>query len=290
MTVDDRGRFTRGSLTDLGGWPGAEGSRGCAQPAGARSVAGASRFPASTPVAVGPAVSGRYRARTGPAEIGQRSSRATRRAWGLVLVALLSSCARGCTSSRPPIHLNPNMDVQPRAEPQSGNAFFYDGAEMRAPVEGTVARGELRDSSPFWTGKDATGAFVTAVPVTVDEKIRARGQQRFDIYCAACHDKNGDGKGILFERGKVPTPSFHQDRLRQMPDGQIFDTITNGLGLMPSYKYPIPVADRWAIIVHLRELQERRLARSHGSAPAAPAPPAPAAATAPAPATPQGTP
>src|SRR5690242_10496639 len=138
MTVRDRGRFTRGSLTDLGGWPGAEGSRGCAQPAGVRSVAGASRFPASTPVG--------YRARTGPAEIGRRSSRATRRAWGLVLVALLSGCARGCTSSRPPIHLNPNMDVQPRAEPQSGNAFFYDGAEMRAPVEGTVARGELRDS------------------------------------------------------------------------------------------------------------------------------------------------
>ena len=183
------------------------------------------------------------------------------------------------------------MDVQPRAEAQSGNAFFYDGAEMRAPVEGTVARGELRDSSPFWTGKDAAGAFVTANPVAVDDKVRARGQQRFDIYCAACHDKNGDGKGILFERGKVPTPSFHQDRLRQMPDGQIFDTITNGLGLMPSYKYPIPVADRWAIIVHLRELQEHRLARSHSTAPAAEAPAAaPAAPAAPAPATPQGTP
>lgn len=219
-------------------------------------------------------------------------ARHAKRMWALVVVAALSSCARGCTSSRPPIHLNPNMDVQPRAEPQSGNAFFYDGAEMRAPVEGTVARGELRDSSPFWTGKDADGAFVTANPVAVDDKIRARGQQRFDIYCAACHDKNGDGKGILFERGKVPTPSFHQDRLRQMPDGQIFDTITNGLGLMPSYKYPIPVADRWAIIVHLRELQERRLARSHStpSTPAEAPAAAPAAPAAPAPATPQGTP
>lgn len=212
---------------------------------------------------------------------------------GLLLVAALSSCARGCTSSRPPIHLNPNMDVQPRYEPQASSGFFYDGSEMRQPVEGTVARGELRDASPVWTGKDAAGAFVTAIPVAVDDAVRARGAQRFDIYCAACHDRNGDGKGILFERGKVPTPSFHTDRIRQMPAGQIFDTITNGFGLMPSYKYPIPVADRWAIIVHLRELQERRLARSHGAAPAAaeaPATPAPAVAPASSAPAPQGNP
>jgi hypothetical protein len=185
------------------------------------------------------------------------------------------------------------MDDQPRYEAQASSAFFYDGSEMRTPVEGTVARGELRDNGPYWTGKDAAGAFVTTVPVNVDDAVRARGQQRFDIYCAACHDKNGDGKGILFERGKVPTPSFHDDRLRKMPAGQIFDTITNGLGLMPSYKYPIPVADRWAIIVHLRELQERRLARSHGAPAASPASPAPAPAAAPAatpPSKPQGTP
>ncbi|HVR95097.1 MAG TPA: cytochrome c [Thermoanaerobaculia bacterium] len=189
--------------------------------------------------------------------------------YALALVLLsLSGCARGCTSSRPPIHLNPNMDVQPRYEPQAGSAFFYNGAEMRPPVPGTVARGELRDSGPYWTGKDAGGAFITAIPMAVDDRVRARGAERFDIYCAACHDKGGDGKGILFERGKVPTPSFHIDRLRQMPDGQIFDTITNGFGLMPSYRYPIPVADRWAIIVHLRALQTRRLERTGGTMPA----------------------
>jgi hypothetical protein len=200
--------------------------------------------------------------------------------YALALVLLcLSGCARGCTSSRPPIHLNPNMDVQPRYEPQAASAFFYNGAAMRPPVPGTVARGELRDNGPFWTGKDPGGAFVTAVPMPVDGAVRARGKERFDIYCAACHDKGGDGKGILFERGKVPTPSFHSDRLLTMPDGQIFDTITNGLGLMPSYRYPIPVRDRWAIIVHLRELQQHRLERSGGTLPAQvqPAPAAPAA-------------
>jgi hypothetical protein len=181
------------------------------------------------------------------------------------------------------------MDVQPRYEPQAASAFFYNGQAMRPPVPGTVARGELRDltsNSPYWTGKDTAGVFVTAIPLPVDDAVRARGAQRFDIYCAACHDKGGDGKGILFERGKVPTPSFHDDRLRKMPDGQIFDTITNGFGLMPSYRYPIPVRDRWAIIVHLRELQARRLERTGGTMPAqvatpaeAPAPPADATQT-----------
>jgi mono/diheme cytochrome c family protein len=200
-------------------------------------------------------------------------------ALALVLLAL-SGCARGCTSSRPPIHLNPSMDDQPRYEPQAASAFFYNGAAMRPPVQGTVARGELRGSGPYWTGKDAGGAFVAAVPLAVNDAVRERGAERYDIYCAACHDKGGDGKGILFERGKVPTPSFHIDRLRQMPDGQIFDTITNGLGLMPAYRYPIPVPDRWAIIVHLRSLQTRRLERSGGAAPVetAPADAAPAEA------------
>lgn len=201
----------------------------------------------------------------------------------LLLVLLAASgCARGSTSSRPPIHINPNMDVQPRYEPQAASAFFYNGAEMRPPVPGTVARGELHDHGPYWTGKEAGGAFVTSIPLPVDDAVRERGKQRFEIYCAACHDKGGDGKGILFERGKVPTPSFHTDKLLQMPDGQIFDTITNGTGLMPAYRYPIPVRDRWAIIVHLRALQAHRLERSGRTVPAQvqPTPPAATAAAA----------
>lgn len=192
-------------------------------------------------------------------------------ALALALLAL-GGCARGCTSSRPPIHLNPNMDIQPRYEAQAESAFFYDGAVMRPPVPGTVARGELRDllnEGPYWTGMTPEGEFATDVPLEVTDAVRARGQQRYDIYCATCHDTHGDGKGILFERGNVPTPTFHSDRLRQMPVGQIYDTVSNGFGLMPAYKYPIPVADRWAIIVHLRELQSRRLERTGGAAPEA---------------------
>lgn len=167
---------------------------------------------------------------------------------------------RGRTSTRPPIHVNPNMDVQPRVEAQAASAFFYDGGAMRLPVAGTIARGELPDTSVFATGFDAAGDFAAANPLALDDALRERGRRRYDIYCATCHDKNGDGKGILFERGKVPTPTFHQDRLRQVPDGYIFGVISNGFGMMPSYAYPIPPADRWAIVAHVRALQERRAA------------------------------
>jgi mono/diheme cytochrome c family protein len=152
------------------------------------------------------------------------------------------------------------MDAQPRAEAQAASAFFYDGAAMRLPVAGTVARGELRDTGPLWTGFDAAGDFVTASPVPVDDALRERGRRRYDIYCGVCHDRNGDGKGLLYERGKVPTPTFHQDRLREVPDGYLFGVISNGFGMMPSYAYPIPPADRWAIIAHVRVLQQKRIA------------------------------
>ena len=192
-------------------------------------------------------------------------------ACGLGLVALaLAAGPRGGASGRPPIHLVSDMDAQPRANAQTASAFFYDGATMRLPVEGTVARGELRDAGPFATGTDATG-FVATIPMTVDDAVRERGRRRYDIYCAVCHDENGDGKGLLFERAKVRTPSYHVDRLRQAPDGYLFLVITNGFGLMPSYAYPIPVADRWAIVAHVRELQARRVEREAGSA-GAPAP------------------
>jgi mono/diheme cytochrome c family protein len=103
--------------------------------------------------------------------------------------------------------------------------------------------------------------FAAAIPMPVDDAVLERGRRRYDIYCAVCHDRTGDGKGVLAERGKVRTPSFHLDRLRQAPDGYFFAVITNGFGLMPSYRYPVPPDDRWAIVAHVRTLQARRAAR-----------------------------
>jgi mono/diheme cytochrome c family protein len=180
----------------------------------------------------------------------------------LTSAVALGGCARGCTSSRPPIHLNPSMDDQPKVRPQSASRFFYDGASMREPVPGTVPVGGLEEDGAFFTGKGPDGQFVATIPVPVDEALVARGRERYRIYCEPCHDARGDGRGILFQRGNVPTASFHQEKILKYPDGQIFDVITNGQGLMAGYRWPIPPADRWAIIAYVRQLQRERLARA----------------------------
>ncbi len=178
----------------------------------------------------------------------------------LAFVVVLAGCTRGSTSSRPPVHLNPSMYDQPKVLPQSASNFFYNGSAMRQPVPGTVPIGGLREDPAYFEGKGPDGKFVATIPATVDAAMLERGHQRYTIYCQPCHDARGDGKGILFQRGNVPTASFHQDKIRNYPDGQIFDIITNGSGLMPSYRWPIPVADRWAIIAYVRDLERKRLA------------------------------
>jgi mono/diheme cytochrome c family protein len=181
-------------------------------------------------------------------------------ALALTCLVALTGCARGCTSSRPPIHINPSMYNQPKVLPQTASTFFYDGASMRPPVPGTIPIGGLKEDTAFFTGKGADGQPVAKIPVTIDATLLERGRQRYGIYCQPCHDARGDGKGILFQRGNIPTASFHQDRIVKYPDGQIFDVITNGLALMPSYRWPIPPSDRWAIVAYVRELERKRLA------------------------------
>ena len=180
-------------------------------------------------------------------------------------VVVLSGCARGCTSSRPPIHLNPSMDDQPKVLAQTASDFFFNGSSMREPVPGTIAIDGLREDAAFFTGKGADGQFVATIPVPQNDALLQRGQQRYVIYCQPCHDARGEGKGILFQRGNVPTASFHDEKILKYPDGQIFDVITNGMGLMPSYKWPIPASDRWAIIAYIRELERKRPATAAGA-------------------------
>ena len=138
-------------------------------------------------------------------------------AFVLTLAVGLTGCARGCTSSRPPIHLNPSMDDQPKVLAQTASPFFYDGSSMRQPVPGTIPIGGLKEDAAFFTGKGADGQFVAANAVTVNEAVVERGRQRYAIYCAPCHDARGEGKGILFQRGNVPTASFHQEKILKYP-------------------------------------------------------------------------
>lgn len=181
--------------------------------------------------------------------------KSTRRLLILAVVLLATAgCWRGATSPRPPWHPNPNMDNQPKYRPQAASAFFYDGATMRQPVAGTVARGELHQDTARYTGRDENGELVASIPADVDIDL-VRGQERYDIYCAPCHHQRGNGRGILWDRAQIQSADLREQRLRDASDGQLFDVITNGLGLMSGYKYPIPPDDRWAIVAYVRQLQ-----------------------------------
>ena len=182
----------------------------------------------------------------------------------LLLLGLVAGC-RGCPSPLPPIHIVPNMDYQEKVQPQEESAFFYDGVGMRRPLPGTVARGTLDLDAVVATGYDATGQLVAASPLEATEAMLERGAERYTIYCQPCHDARGNGRGILFEYGSVPTASFHDEQRRAYPDGRIFDIITNGSGLMQGYRWPIPPEDRWAIVAHVRHLQQERASAEAGA-------------------------
>lgn len=176
---------------------------------------------------------------------------------GLVLVALVLAGCRGIQSDNPPIHPNLDMDFQQKFGPQEANPFFEDNAAMRTPVPGTVARGELQDSSALYRGRTSEGDYVEQIPIAVTREMLERGRDRFNIYCTPCHGKTGAGDGVIMQGnyGYTPAPSFHIDRLRQAPDGYLYDVIANGVRTMPPYGYKVPEFDRWAIVAYIRALQ-----------------------------------
>jgi len=114
----------------------------------------------------------------------------------------------------PPSHPYQSEHVrQPKVRPQTASQFFYDGASMRQPVPGTIPIDGLKEDEAFFTGKGADGQFVADNPGTVDEARLERGRQPLWDLLPALHDARGDGKGILFQRGNVPTASFHQEKI-----------------------------------------------------------------------------
>jgi len=143
---------------------------------------------------------------------------------------------RGTTFTAPPIDLFPDwafpgMEVQPKHRPQAANDFFADGRSDRTPPARTVARGMLRDDDHLHLGK------------------------AYQIFCAPCHGSLGDGNGITKRYGMGATPTFHDGRLRSMPDGEIFNTITNGKNTMMPYADKLSPEDRWAVVAYVRALQ-----------------------------------
>lgn len=169
-------------------------------------------------------------------------------------IALLAAALAGCTSKRtPPVQVFPDMKQQPKYLPQSESLFFRDGRELRRPVPGTVARGFLKEDDAFYTGKQSD-AWAPS-PLSINRETLTRGQERFNIYCAPCHGQTGSGQGIVAQRASWIAVNLEDARIVQMPDGQIFDTLTHGKRTMPGYRFQINEHDRWAIVAYVRALQ-----------------------------------
>lgn len=146
------------------------------------------------------------------------------------------------------------MHDQAKYQPFERNDFFEHRRASRPILPETVARGHLNEDEAVHLGR-AGGTLVTDSPLTVDRALLARGRERYDIFCSPCHDRVGTGNGMIVQRGYKRPPSFHDERLRQVPDGYLYQAIANGFGVMPSYAAQIPVEDRWAIVAYLRALQ-----------------------------------
>ncbi len=166
----------------------------------------------------------------------------------MLLAGAVVLTAGGLTSCRE------DMQNQPRLKPLRRSDFYADEMSSRPLPAGTVARGFLRDDRYFYTG--FIGQQVgDEMPFPVTRQVLERGRERFNIFCAPCHSRLGDGNGMVVQRGYRRPPSYHIDRLRQAPLGHFFDVISNGFGAMPDYAEQIPPQDRWAIVAYIRALQ-----------------------------------
>jgi len=147
-----------------------------------------------------------------------------------------------------------DMHLQPYYRTFAKSDFFADDRSARLPVEGTVARGDLREDTYFYTGK-IDGVPGDYLPFAVTQEVLDRGRERYNITCTPCHGRVGDGNGFIPTRGFRKPPSFHIDRLRKAPIGYFFDVDTNGYGVMPDYAAQVAPRDRWCIAAYIRALQ-----------------------------------
>lgn len=153
-----------------------------------------------------------------------------------------------------------NMHDKHRIKPLEPSAFFADGQSARPLPAHTVARGDLRQGYEY-TGLDAANKPVDRMPFPVTRQVLVRGQERYNVFCSPCHDRVGNGRGMIVRRGYKQPSSFHVERLRGAPAGYFVNVMTEGFGVMPSYAPQVPVADRWAIAAYIRALQYSQNAR-----------------------------
>jgi len=212
--------------------------------------------------------------------------------FGLLVILVVSIAGfRGQKSSRSPIEIFPDMDHQPKVKAQVASSFFADGRGNREPVKGTVPLGYAMplhkpvdgsageaggaykqihfSSAPVYADTGKIGdQWGTGMPLEITPEVMERGRERFTINCSVCHGATGAGNGISSKYGLVAIANLHQERIRVMADGEIFNTITNGKNTMIGYGDRIQVQDRWAIIAYIRALQKSQGGAAIGDVPA----------------------
>jgi mono/diheme cytochrome c family protein len=147
-----------------------------------------------------------------------------------------------------------DMQDQPKFFPQRGTDFYADGRSVRPQVENTVARNQLHENEYFYTGL-VNGKEGDGMPFPATMEVLQRGQERYNVYCAPCHSRVGNGVGMIVQRGYMKAGSFHSARLEAAPLGHFFHVISNGYGAMPDYAAQVTPADRWAIVAYIKALQ-----------------------------------
>jgi len=184
----------------------------------------------------------------------------------LVALLFVQGC-RGWRSEKPPVHLNPNMDFQPKYKAQSlvleppantvawgDEAAFTDEMQRKKIVH-------TRSEQSYFKGLNRDGSFVRRIPDSIDvnHELLSRGRERFNIYCAPCHGQDGSGNGPVTNRGWFKPVSYWTERVVNYRDGKLFDIVSNGYNTMPGYKEQIDESDRWAIVAYIRALQKTQL-------------------------------
>jgi mono/diheme cytochrome c family protein len=159
----------------------------------------------------------------------------------LALLLLITGCGR-------------NMFEQPKFQNYEANPFFDNNSTAQVPPSNTVSRERGAIDPAFFSGQGEDG-LLTELPIETSPELLRRGMERYNIYCSPCHNYNGDGRGVVVQRGFPQPTSFHDPRLRQQPVGYFFNAMTNGFGRMFPYASRIPPEDRWAIAGYIRALQ-----------------------------------
>jgi len=171
-----------------------------------------------------------------------------------VIGALAILGPRGAKSTRPPLEVFPDMDRMPKYHPQAESAFFADGRTDRMPVEGAIALGTYYENEYLAMGKNGDN-FGEGFPIDVTNEAMARGEERYNIYCAVCHGAAGDGDSMTKKYGMLTVANLNDQRLVDYTDGQLYDVVKNGKGLMLGYADRLSVEDRWNVVLYVRALQ-----------------------------------